>query len=107
MILDQATWLKNTHFGIHEQFPKSVEDKRKKLYPVLKEAKRNGKNAVLVRDKLFINGSQYHAEESAKPTRENRFGYRDSLLKTPKEAERPFKRQRSSGSSPPVTNNAY
>jgi hypothetical protein len=25
MVLDQATWLKNTPFGIHEQFPKPIE----------------------------------------------------------------------------------
>jgi hypothetical protein len=54
MVLDQATWLKNTPFGIHQQFPKPIEDKRRKLYPVLKDAKRQGKHAVLVRDKLFI-----------------------------------------------------
>jgi hypothetical protein len=39
MVLDQATWLKNTTFGIHQQFPKPIEDKRRKLYPVLKDAK--------------------------------------------------------------------
>jgi hypothetical protein len=43
--LDQATWLKNTPFGIHQQFPKPIEDKRRTLYPVLKDAKRQGKNA--------------------------------------------------------------
>jgi hypothetical protein len=37
MVLDQATWLKNTPFGIHQQFPKPIEDKRRKLYPVLKD----------------------------------------------------------------------
>jgi hypothetical protein len=46
MVLDQATWLKNTPFGIHQQFPKSIEDKRLKLYPVLKDAKRQGTNAM-------------------------------------------------------------
>jgi hypothetical protein len=29
MVLDQATWLKNTPFGIHQQFPKPIEDKRR------------------------------------------------------------------------------
>jgi hypothetical protein len=66
MVLDQATWLKNTPFGIHQQFPKPIEDKRRKLYPVLKDAKRQGKNAVLVRDKLFINGSQYFVDDGTK-----------------------------------------
>jgi hypothetical protein len=40
--------------GILQQFPKPIEDKRRKLHPVLKDAKRQGKHAVLVRDKLFI-----------------------------------------------------
>ena len=39
MVLDQATWLKNTPFGIHQQFPKPIEDKHRKLYPVLKDAR--------------------------------------------------------------------
>ena len=26
MVLDQATWLKNTPFGIHQQFPKPIEE---------------------------------------------------------------------------------
>jgi hypothetical protein len=54
----------STPFGIHQQFPKPIEDKRRKLYPVLKDAKRQGKHAVLVRDKLFINGSQYFVDDT-------------------------------------------
>ena len=107
MVLDQATWLKNTPFGIHQQFPKPIEDKRRKLYPVLKDAKRQGKHAVLVRDKLFINGSQYFVDDTDEATHVNRISYRDSLLTTPKEADRPYKRQRRSDSSPLVTGNAY
>lgn len=94
-------------FGIHQQFPKPIEDKRRKLYHVLKDAKRQGKNAVLVRDKLFINGSQYFVDDTDEATHENRISYRDTLLTTPKEADRPYKRQRRSDSSPLVTGNAY
>jgi hypothetical protein len=68
MVLDQATWLKNTPFGIHQQFPKPIEDKRGKLYPVLKDDKRQGKHAVLVQDKLFINGSQYFVDDTDEAT---------------------------------------
>jgi predicted N-formylglutamate amidohydrolase len=53
VVLDQATWLKNTPFGIHQQFPKPIEDKRRKLYPVLKDAKKHGKHAVLM-NMLFL-----------------------------------------------------
>jgi hypothetical protein len=107
VVLDQATWLKNTPFRIHQQFPKPIEDKRRKLYPVLKDAKRQGKHAVLVRDKLFINGSQYFVDDTDEATHVNRINYHDSLLTTPKEADRPYKRQRRSDSSPLVTGNAY
>lgn len=103
LVLENATWLKNTPYGIHEQFPKSVEDNRRKLYPVMKDAKRQGKNAILVRDKLFINGTQYIPNTSENNTPEVRlYGYRDSLLRTPKQAERPFKRQHLSDSSPVI-----
>jgi hypothetical protein len=57
-------------------------------------AKRQGKHAVLVRDNLFINGSQYFVDDTDEATHVNRISYRDSLLTTPKEADRPYKRQR-------------
>jgi fibrillarin-like rRNA methylase len=52
-----------------------IEDKRRKLYPVLKDAKRQGKHAVLVRDKLFINGSQYFVDDTDEATHVNRISY--------------------------------
>lgn len=48
-------------FGVREQFPKVVEDQRKRLYPEAKRARAASKqNKVrLVRDRLFINGNEY------------------------------------------------
>ena len=47
-------------FGVNEQFPKEIEDRRKLLYPEAKVARQNKDNKVrLVRDKLYINGQQY------------------------------------------------
>lgn len=52
--------LKNKPFGVREQFPKEIEDKRKKLYPQMKIAKRDERNKVkLVKDKLYINNVEY------------------------------------------------
>lgn len=109
-ILEQATWLKNTPYGVHQQFPKDVEDRRKKLYPVQKEARRQGKRVALIRDKLFIDGEQYIGENNSsqndetinnlKLVAEPGYPYRDRLLSTPKEGDRPYKRQRQSDSSP-------
>jgi hypothetical protein len=96
---DEAYWLYDTPFQIHRQFPKPNEDKRRKLYPVLIDAKRQGKHAVLVRDKVIINGSQYFVDDTDEATHVNRISYRDSLLTTPKEADRPHKRQRRSDSN--------
>lgn len=45
-------------FGIDEQFPKEINDRRKLLYPHYKQAKRFGKIAVMIADKLFVNGTQ-------------------------------------------------
>ena len=43
-------------FGVREQFPKVIEEKRKLLYPEMKRARKNKDNKVrLVRDRLFIN----------------------------------------------------
>lgn len=45
-----------------EQFPQEIETKRKPLYNIAKEARKNPNNKVrLVRDKLYINNKQYFA----------------------------------------------
>ena len=52
-------------FGVREQFPKVVEDRRKLLYPEMKRARQNKYNKVrLVRDRLFINDSEYLPPEN-------------------------------------------
>lgn len=48
--------LRQTSFNVSEQYPNSVLNRRKELIDVMKTARRDGKRAVLVRDKLFING---------------------------------------------------
>lgn len=55
--------LKGKPFGVREQFPKVIEDRRKKLYPEMKKARRDPNNRVrLVRDKLYINNRQFILE---------------------------------------------
>jgi len=51
--------LKGQPFSINEQFPVAVEEKRKRLYPVMKENKTRGKKEKLVRDRLYIDGVLY------------------------------------------------
>ena len=51
-------------YTVREQFPYETEQKRKTLYPVMRKFKANKENkVVLIRDKLFINGTQYIPEE--------------------------------------------
>ena len=54
--------LRATSFNVADQFPQEVKEKRKQLIPTMLAARREGKRAVLVRDKLFINGVSYTPE---------------------------------------------
>ena len=48
--------LNGTKFYINEQFPKEVVEKRKKLLPRKKAAKRDGNKAWIAYDRLYIDG---------------------------------------------------
>ena len=55
--------LRGRRYGIREQFPRVIEQKRKMVYPVAKEARQNKENKVrLVRDRLFINNKEVNVE---------------------------------------------
>ena len=54
---------KGTNIGISDDFPKQVDEIRRKLYSVLKAAKREKKEAYFKVEKLFING--YRGPETA------------------------------------------
>ena len=45
--------LTNTQFRVSEQYPREIQERRKKLIP---ELIKEGKHAVLAYDKLYING---------------------------------------------------
>lgn len=63
MIKKAAPKLKGTRYGIGDQFPKEVADARKKLFPVLRRAKGQGKQAYIKYDKLYIDGRIYVGED--------------------------------------------
>ncbi|KAL4221207.1 hypothetical protein ACF0H5_019471 [Mactra antiquata] len=54
--------LKNTPCNVADQYPPEVKDRRKELIPIMVEARRLGKKAVLVRDKLYINNQLYSSK---------------------------------------------
>ena len=55
-VLTSTKVLKDTKFGISEQFPPEIVHRRKELLPMFKEAKRRGLRANRTVDKLYING---------------------------------------------------
>ena len=58
--------LKGTEFGIHEQFPQVIEERRKTLYPVMKAYRDRGHRTKLVRDRLYVDGKLYDGEAVAR-----------------------------------------
>ncbi|KAH3710075.1 hypothetical protein DPMN_069541 [Dreissena polymorpha] len=52
--------LKNSNF--RDQLPKQIQDRRKKLLPYFIEAKRNGKQANLSYDALYIDRVKYNQD---------------------------------------------
>lgn len=51
--------LKESPFGVFDQYPKAIQERRKALIPVMLQARRAGKSAFLVRDKLYVNNRPY------------------------------------------------
>ena len=64
-------------YGVREQFPPEIEQKRKLLYPIAKRARQNRMNTVrLVRDKLYVNGREINPDDNTEnvPESYNRQG---------------------------------
>jgi len=51
--------LRRTPYNVTEQYPAEVLERRKSLVGHMMQARRDGKRAVLVRDKLFIDGRPF------------------------------------------------
>ncbi|XP_062619728.1 uncharacterized protein LOC134281270 [Saccostrea cucullata] len=51
--------LSGTRIWVNEQYPPEIEEKRKKLYPVLRQARKDHKKVKLVRDTLYVDGKVY------------------------------------------------
>ena len=78
--------LYGTKYGVREQYPQEIEEKRKLLYPEAKTARQDKDNKVrLVRDKLYVNGKEVKVE-----TRKNDNSYK---VKDPPGREREMKQK--------------
>ena len=62
----QRANLRGTNFSVFEQYPREINEKRKKLFPKLREAKSNNQRAWISYDKLYIDGRPFNV--SAIPT---------------------------------------
>jgi DNA repair exonuclease SbcCD ATPase subunit len=56
LVRNKRSELKGTRFYVHEQFPPDVMAKRRRLVPLMKKAKEDGKTAWISYDTLYING---------------------------------------------------
>ena len=45
--------------SIAEQYPQEIQQKRRELLSIMKEARKAGKETKLIRDKLYINGQLF------------------------------------------------
>lgn len=114
-VMERGYLLRGTQFGISEQFPATVEERRKPLYSVMKRYRSKGCSVKLVRDKMYVNGKLFNGsteefdeelgfqESQQTESRLNRGSYRDAVqaplidFTTPSNNRKP-KRQRISSS---------
>ena len=98
-----AQKLSGSNVWVNEQFPPEIEERRKKLYPVMRQAKKDKKRTKLVRDILYIEGEVYTPPTESAPAQSNNGqnqGPTQSSRQTPGGSyRRPYKRQRQ-GSTP-------
>ena len=63
--------LKGTEYGISQQFPREIMDKRRELVPIMKKARSQGKDAYLVVDKLYSDKVLYKSKVPFRRDRAN------------------------------------
>lgn len=63
-VLERTHKLKGSGFGINEQFPHAIEERRKQLYPIMKELRSQGNRTKLVKDRLYVNGRLHKVLDS-------------------------------------------
>ena len=64
--------LDGTQYSIGQQFPKEIQDRRRQLVPILKDAKSKGQRAHIAVDKLYIEGKLYQDAANNPGSTDNR-----------------------------------
>lgn len=63
LVQRQGRQLKGTSYGLYEEYPKEILERRKHLFPIQKQMMKEGKKATITVDKLYINGQLYHDKD--------------------------------------------
>ena len=61
----------NEQYKVSDQYPREIKDRRRILYPVMQQAKREGKRAVMNLDKLYVNGTLITADSVGSTANKN------------------------------------
>lgn len=67
-IRKSAKNLEGTQYSISQQFPREIQERRRQLVPILKDAKSKGQKAHIAVDKLYIDGKLYKGNQRAENT---------------------------------------
>ncbi len=59
LVKKQGQELKGTHYGMNDQFPREIQERRKTLFPIRRKFIHEGKKAIIAVDKLYIDGQLY------------------------------------------------
>ncbi|KAL0159210.1 hypothetical protein M9458_042935 [Cirrhinus mrigala] len=59
LIKSKGKELKGTSFGLNDQFPQEIQERRRALLPIMKQLRQEGNRATLSVDKLYVNGALY------------------------------------------------
>ncbi|KAK3108405.1 hypothetical protein FSP39_007336 [Pinctada imbricata] len=62
-VLERSHMLRGSPFGISQQFPGVVEERRRVLLPIMRKYWDEGYSVKLVRDRLYIDGELYDPED--------------------------------------------
>lgn len=59
LVKSKGKELRGTTFGLNDQFPRVIQDRRRILIPIMKQFRQNGRKAVITVDRLYVDGQLY------------------------------------------------
>ena len=62
--------LRGTNFSVFQQYPQAIVEQRRRLVPVMNDARRRGKKACISYNKLYIDGALYEPQRETQTATE-------------------------------------